>query len=42
MSDEHVFGLQQVSFGSDSKATGNVAETFCQSARKKKGYLMTY
>ncbi|RVW18672.1 Retrovirus-related Pol polyprotein from transposon 17.6 [Vitis vinifera] len=36
MSDEHVFGLQQVSFSYDSKATGNVDETFCQSARKKR------
>ena len=36
MSDEHVFGLQQVSFSYDSKAIGNVGETFCQSARKKR------
>ena len=36
MSDEHVTGLQQVSYSCDSKATGNVDETFCQFTRKKK------
>nr|CAN63645.1 hypothetical protein VITISV_006300 [Vitis vinifera] len=36
MSDEHVTGLQQVSYSCDSKATGNEDETFCQFTRKKK------
>lgn len=36
MSDEHVSGLQQVSYSCDSKATGNVAETFLSVCKEEK------